>query len=250
MSIYRGPRSPELHWFEVEPQYKAEPQIVKREPSDRDRLAVCYHETGHGVIALNLGFKITEFWAKGGNGYCGYRDDSAPVTNWEKLIFFVAGEAAKQSFLSGEKLVRDCGTDVQEIDKLAPLVDPRDPERAKRKAEEAAHNLFLYNICAISALAEALYDRGSLTPAEIENVLSAFPAISRDPIPDYHPAPAPKPKRSAAAEIELHTTPYSMGYFRGHGSHTGTGHLEPFIRTYDLADGRVARFWALKPTTA
>jgi hypothetical protein len=90
------------------------------------------------------------------------------------------------------------------VSELSSLIDPRNPERARSLAEDAAYELISRNREAVGALAQRLYDLGEMGPVEIEQVLSRLPTISRCSIPDPTSRPAVPPPIGAPAAIEVH----------------------------------------------
>jgi hypothetical protein len=101
-----------------------------------------------------------------------------------------------------------------------------------KQAGRDACTLVEENKKAIEVLGRTSYDAGEIGSDQVGIVAQMCP---------------PEKKARSSVATEMHVRPYE-GYFRAHANSEPS--LVPFIRTIELVDGSVRRYWALRPTTA
>jgi hypothetical protein len=151
------------------------------------KMAICHHESGHGIVAAALGIDVTKLIVETDGGQCFARCND----DWRNLVVLVAGQITDEYFSADEHFVGrlDRSSDNEGIAALSRRLDPADPGRIVAEAESAAYGIIRQHEDSLLDLARRLFDAptGILNADQIGVALSYCRPFPPPPEPSRRP---------------------------------------------------------------
>lgn len=187
--------------------------------------AVSYHESGHAICAVAVGYTLTEAWINENHG------GRVSVAEQRDLRDFLAAVVA------GRMCERSrCGFNASAFDEPSPGGAMTDGEQVVdlltklnggyrpslehstelREAEDRARGILIQYRDAVEAVALKLRENGSVTDSEVREAMGLEPASSPPPAPARQPERKRRPRSSVTPTPQGerdHVDPKSLGRY-------------------------------------